>query len=71
MDKETRLNESMMMLDQFAEAFHRTVSLIGRVAEDLDEITQKLDCLNDIYDRVTNCWEAEDEKDEDETKAAL
>lgn len=65
MDNEKRKNEAMAMTDQFAEAFHRTVSLIGRVAEDLDEITQKLDCLNDIYDRVTARWQDEDEKEED------
>ena len=69
MDNEKRKNEAMQMCDQFAEAFQRTVTLIGRVAEDLDEITQKMDCLNDIYERVTNRWEAENEEDED-TKAS-
>lgn len=65
MDKEKRLNESMMMNDQFSEAFQRTVTLIGRIADDLDEVTQKMSCLEDIYERVTNRWEAENEADED------
>ena len=65
MDKEKRLNESMMMLDQFNEAFTRIVTLIGRVADELDEITQKASCLSDIYERVTNRWADEDEKEED------
>jgi hypothetical protein len=31
----------------------------------MEEITQGLDCLNDVYERVTARWADEDEKDED------
>jgi hypothetical protein len=64
-DKEKRMNEALAMCDQFYEAFQRTVTLAGRISDELDEITQKMDCLSDIYERVTNRWEAEDEKEED------
>lgn len=65
MNTEKRLNEAMMMLDQFAEKFRRVVTLSGRAAEELEEIAQGLDCLNDIYERVMNRWADEDETEED------
>jgi len=60
---ETKLNEAQALLDVLAERTRFTIRFLARLQEDVEGQLSLNEDLLDEYDRLTNKWADEDDKD--------
>ena len=60
---ETKLNEAQALLDVLAERLKFTIRFLTRLQEDIEGQLSLNEDLLDEYDRLTNKWADEDDKD--------
>jgi len=60
---ETKLNEAQALLDVLAERTRFTIRFLTRLQEDVEGQLSLNEDLLDEYDRLTNKWADEDDKD--------
>jgi len=60
---ETKLNEAQALLDVLSERLRFTIRFLTRLNEDVEGQLSLNEDLIDEYDRLTNKWADEDDKD--------